>query len=84
VPLVAGQNPFGPHLQLTLGEDPIVVSPQAIPATTTYRRDPDWAWETAIAAGERPDEQRLADLHAPSFSTVNQLEMVRSVGDRHY
>lgn len=83
-PLVAGQKPFSPHLNLLLGEDPIVVPPPAIPATTVYQRDPEWAWETSIAADERPDEERLTVLHPPPFTKTNQLEMVRSVGERHY
>jgi hypothetical protein len=67
-----------------LAEDPIVVSPDGIPATTTYQRDPEWAWETALVADGRSDSDRLGDLHPPPFSKTNQLEMVRSVGERHF
>ncbi|MBC7924821.1 MAG: hypothetical protein H7039_04120 [Bryobacteraceae bacterium] len=83
-PLVPGQKPFGPHLQLLLEEDPIVVSPTGIPATTSYQRDPQWAWETALVVDQRPDTQRLSNLNPPPFSKTNQLEMVRSVGERHF
>lgn len=83
-PLLPGKNAFSPHLQLVLGEDPIVVSPDGIPATTVYQRDPDWAWQTALAPDQRPDTVRLGDQHPPPFSKTNQLEMVRSVGARHF
>ena len=82
-PLVPGENAFSPHLQLLLGEDPIVVSPAGVPETTKYLRDPEWAWQTELAADTRPDEERLGDLHPPPFSKASQLDMVRSVADRH-
>jgi hypothetical protein len=67
-----------------LGEDPIVVSPQGIPETTIFQRDPEWAWQTAIAADQRPDEQRLIDLHPPPFLKGTTAVVARSVADRHY
>src|SRR6185295_18980940 len=42
------------------------------------------AWQTALAADGRPDTVRLGDLHPPPFSNVSQLDMVRSVGERHF
>jgi hypothetical protein len=82
-PIVPGEKVFSPHLQLLLGEDPIVLSPVGIPETTKYLRDPEWAWQTELAVDARPDEQRLGDLHPPPFSKESQLETVRSVADRH-
>ena len=83
-PLTPGQNAFSPHLQLLLGEDPIVVPPQGIPATTTYQRDPEWAWQTTLAPDRRPEEERLAELHPPPFTKGLISVVARSVGDRHY
>ena len=82
-PLVPGENVFSPHLQLVLGEDPIVVSPQGIPETTQVLRAPQWAWRAELAADTRPDDERLGDLHPPPFSKVSELEMIQSVAERH-
>jgi hypothetical protein len=82
-PLVKGEKPFSPHLESLLGLDPIVVSPSGIPPTTKYLRGPEWAWETTLAPDTRPDEERLGDLHPPPFSKESQIDMVRSVAERH-
>lgn len=83
-PITAGVNPFGPHLQLVLQEDPIVVSPGSVPAGTTYLRDPEWAWKTRIIADTRADEDRLATLNPPPFAKGNLIDVVQSIGERHY
>ena len=83
-PLVAGVNPFGPHLTLCLGEDPIVVSPGAVPDQTRIVRPAEWAWRTALVGDVRADDERLATLHPPPFSNANLTTTLQSVGERHF
>jgi hypothetical protein len=83
-PLVAGPNPFGTHLDLLLAEDPIVVSPGAVPDQTKIIRIADWAWVTEAVGDVRPDEDRLATLHPPRFSNQSQIDTLRTVGERHF
>src|SRR5262249_48594383 len=83
-PLAPGLNAFGPHLQLLLQEDPIMVSPGSVPKGASFLRDPEWAWRTKIIADARPDEERLATLNPPAFATGNVIDVVQSIGERHY
>jgi hypothetical protein len=82
-PLLAVKNAFSPHLQLLLGEDPVVVSLDGVPTTTKFLRDPEWAWTTTLFPDTRPDTERLGDLHPPPFSKQSQIETARSVAERH-
>ena len=70
-PLLAGADPFTPHLQLLLAEDPIVVSLRGHPARPPqFVRDPEWAWATAAVADQRADEDRFSQVDPPPpFST---------------
>jgi len=82
-PIVRGADPFTPHLELTLEEDPIVVSPRGVPPTATYVRGPEWYWTTKLVSDSRPDEVRLLALHPPPFSNASEIDRVRSVAERH-
>ena len=57
--------------------------PPASRRPTKFLRGPEWAWETTLAPDTRPDEERLEDLHPPPFSKESQIDMVRSVAERH-
>ncbi|MFZ4576513.1 MAG: hypothetical protein ACOYN0_19175, partial [Phycisphaerales bacterium] len=82
-PLVQGEQFFNSHLQLLLQEDPIVISPPAVPSDATYVRGPEWAYRTALVPDQRRDEQRLAVLHPPPFNGASEIDLVRSVAERH-
>jgi hypothetical protein len=82
-PVVQGEEFFNSHLQLLLLEDPIVISPQAVPRDATYVRGPEWAYETALVKDGRRDEDRLAVLHPPPFNGASEIDLVRSVAERH-
>ena len=48
-------------------------------------RDPEWAWATAAVFDQRTDEDRFAQVDPPPpFATGPEIELVRSVGERHF
>lgn len=82
-PLQAGVNPFNQHVTQSLLDDPILVSPDAIPKGTTMVRKPDWMWEMDLASDSRPDTVRFVTTPPPDFSAASHIEMVQSVARRH-
>lgn len=82
-PIKPGATPFNPHVTQSLLDDPILVSPDAIPRGTQYLRKPDWVWEMELDGDVRPDTVRFATSSPPDFSSASHVEMVQSVARRH-
>jgi hypothetical protein len=83
-PIKPGATPFNQHVTQSLLDDPILVSPDAIPKGTQYLRKPDWVWEMDLDADTRPDSQRFdVSMQIPDFSNVDHGSMVQSVARRH-
>jgi hypothetical protein len=82
-PITAGFTPFNQHVTQSLLDDPILVSPDAIPKGTALVRKPDWMWEMDLDKDTRPDTVRFVTSPPPDFSTASHVEMVQSVARRH-
>ena len=82
-PITAGFTPFNQHVAQSLLDDPILVSPDAIPKGTALVRKPDWMWAMDLDKDTRPDTVRFATSPPPDFSTASHVEMVQSVARRH-
>jgi hypothetical protein len=82
-PISSGATPFNQHVAQSLLDDPILVSPDAIPKGTTYLRKPDWVWEMDLDSDKRPDTVRFTTSPPPDFSNASHVEMVQSVARRH-
>jgi hypothetical protein len=82
-PIQAISTPFNQHITQSLLDDPILISPDAIPHGTRYLRKPEWLWEMEIDGDLRSDTERFATTPPPNFSNASHLEIVQSVARRH-
>ena len=82
-PVEPGHQPFSQFLSQSLLDDPILVSPDGVPADAFYRRQPQWMWQMGPAQDERPDTARFTAPSPPSFSNAGHVELLQSVARRH-
>lgn len=82
-PIQPGATPFNQHVTQSLLDDPIVVSPDGLPADTKYIRKPEWVWEMALEGDERSDSERFPTNPPPDFTNAEHGAMVQSVARRH-
>jgi hypothetical protein len=83
-PIKEGATPFNSHVKQSLLDDPILVSPDGLPADTNQLRKPEWVWEMELAADIRPDSERFdVSMQIPDFSNADHGSMVQSVARRH-
>jgi hypothetical protein len=82
-PIQAISTSFNQHVTQSLLDDPILVSPDALPRGTHYLRKPEWVWEMELDGDVRPDTERFVTSPPPAFSKASHVEMVQSVARRH-
>jgi hypothetical protein len=83
-PLKQGAQKFSQHLQQSLIDDPIVVSPDGVPADAFLIRMPEWQWQMELAGDTRPDTDRFTAPPPPvMLASGAQADLVQSVARRH-
>jgi hypothetical protein len=84
-PLAAGATALNLRLQRALEDDPIVVSPLAVPEDAQLVRPPEWRWSLRLESDQRPDTERIPFLDAPVIEpdTADPGQALLSAARRH-
>jgi hypothetical protein len=61
-PLAAGATALNLRLLRAMEDDPIVVSPLAVPEDARLVRPPEWRWSIRLESDQRPDTERIPFL----------------------
>jgi len=80
----SGNDGFNSRVRYLLQIDPILIAPQALPATTQMVRAADWSWRMRLVIDERVDDARLSELAPPPLlpTSAGLTEAMHSVADR--
>lgn len=83
-PVVEGTQKFSQHLDQSLLDDPILVSPDGIPSDGAIVRMPDWQWKMDLDSDSRADTVRFTAPPPPAFlANGAQADVVQAVARRH-